>query len=162
MIDCLLVDAFGVLSCPFWSTVLQCGARLPKHLKLLDRAVRGARFVILVCLRVTLLCMLYNFWCNLVHPLNCALPGSYVQCGLHAVLWLLIGTLTPLLAAEPRSTAGLLFPSQCPPETILLTPYSMVWDWRVSRARPMFFFCLSGSIPTVVFYYFFPFSSLCL
>ena len=28
-IDCFLGDAFGVLSCPFWSTVLQCGARLP-------------------------------------------------------------------------------------------------------------------------------------
>ena len=38
-----------------------------------------------------------------------------------------------------RSTAGLLFPSRCPSGTILLTPYSMVWDWRVSRARPMFF-----------------------
>ena len=26
-----LRDASGVLSCPFWSTVLQCGARLPIH-----------------------------------------------------------------------------------------------------------------------------------
>ena len=31
MADCVLGDAFGVLSCPFWSTVLQCGARLPIH-----------------------------------------------------------------------------------------------------------------------------------
>ena len=31
MIDHFLTDAFGVLSCPFWSTVLQCGARLPMH-----------------------------------------------------------------------------------------------------------------------------------
>ena len=28
MIDCFLEDAFGVLSCRFWSTVLQCGAQL--------------------------------------------------------------------------------------------------------------------------------------
>ena len=31
MIDRFLGDAFGVLSCHFWSTVLQCGARLPIH-----------------------------------------------------------------------------------------------------------------------------------
>ena len=59
------------------------------------------------------------------------------QRGLHAVLWSHIGTLMLRLAAEPCSTAGLLFPSRCPSGTILLTPYSMVWDWRVSRERPM-------------------------
>ena len=31
MTDHFLKDASGVLSCPFWSTFLQCGARLPKH-----------------------------------------------------------------------------------------------------------------------------------
>ena len=31
MIDCFLGDALWVLSCPFWSTVLRCGARLPIH-----------------------------------------------------------------------------------------------------------------------------------
>ena len=31
MIDCFLGDALGVLSCPFWSTVLPFGARLPIH-----------------------------------------------------------------------------------------------------------------------------------
>ena len=59
------------------------------------------------------------------------------QCGLHAVLWSHIGTLMHRLAAEPCSTAGLLFPSRCLSGTILLTPFSMVWDWRVSRAGPM-------------------------
>ena len=44
-------------------------------------------------------------------------------------LWSHIGTLMRRLAAEHRS--GLLFPSLCPSGTILLTPYSMVWDWRV-------------------------------
>ena len=31
MIDDKLGAAFGVLSCQFWNTVLQCGARLPIH-----------------------------------------------------------------------------------------------------------------------------------
>ena len=59
------------------------------------------------------------------------------KCQLHAALWSHIGTLMHRLAAEPCSTAGLLFASRCPSGTILLTPYSMVWDWRVSRAGPM-------------------------
>ena len=62
------------------------------------------------------------------------------QCGLHAMLWSHIGTLMHLLAAEPRSIAGLLFLSRCPSGMILLTPYSMVWDWRVSRAETMLFY----------------------
>ena len=52
MIDHFLGDALGVLSCQFWSTVLQSAAAhvLPcsaaaTHLKLLDRAVSGARFL---------------------------------------------------------------------------------------------------------------------
>ena len=61
------------------------------------------------------------------------------QCGLDAVLWSHIGTLMHRLAAEPCSTAGLLFPSRCPCGMKLLTPYSMVWDWRVSRTGPIFF-----------------------
>ena len=52
------------------------------------------------------------------------------------------------------SIAGLWFPSQCPSGTILLTPYSMVLDRRVSRAGPMLFIGLSCSIPTIVFYSF--------
>ena len=61
----------------------------------------------------------------------------YLERTLHAVLWSHSGTLLHRLAAEPCSTAGLLFPSRCPSGTILLTPYSMVWDWRVSRPGPM-------------------------
>ena len=38
------------------------------------------------------------------------------------------------IAAQPRSTAGLLIPSQYLCGTIFLTPYSMVWAWDVSRA----------------------------
>ena len=56
---------------------------------------------------------------------------------LHAVLWSHIGIILHLPAAEPRSTAGLIFPSQYLSGTIWFTPYLMVWDWRVSRAGPM-------------------------
>ena len=99
------------------------------HLKLLDRAVSGAPFVtggvfecdISYSRSVAVLCMLYKIWCNPVHPLNGALPLPYVPVRLHAVLWSHIGTLMHRLAAEPCSTAGLLFPSRCPSGTILLT-----------------------------------------
>ena len=84
------------------------------------------------------------------------------QRGLHAVLWSHIGTLMHRLAAEPCSTAGLLFPSRCPSGTILLTPYSMVWDWRVSRAGPMLRYWPKLLYPYYSLLLFFPFSSFCL
>ena len=57
-----------------------------RHLKLLDRAVSGARFLtggVFECdisyrRSVAVLCMLYKIRCNPVHPLNGALPGQYV------------------------------------------------------------------------------------
>ena len=56
------------------------------HLKLLDRAVSGARFLtggVFECdiahhRSVAMLCMLYKIGCNPVHPLNGALTGRYV------------------------------------------------------------------------------------
>ena len=56
------------------------------HLKLLDRAVSGARFLnggVFECdishrRSVAVLCMLYKIRCNPVQPLNGALPGPYV------------------------------------------------------------------------------------
>ena len=56
------------------------------HLKLLDRAVSGARFLtggmferdISHRRSVAVLCILYKIRCNPVHPLNGALPGPYV------------------------------------------------------------------------------------
>ena len=84
------------------------------------------------------------------------------QCGIHAVLWSHIGTLMHRLAAEPSSTAGLLFPSRCPSGTILPTPYSMVWNWRVSRAGPMLFYWPKLLFPYYNLLLLFPFSSFCL
>ena len=47
MIDRFLGDAFWVMSCQFTSIVLQSDAGQPIHtlIKLLDRAVSGARFL---------------------------------------------------------------------------------------------------------------------
>ena len=57
------------------------------HLKLLNRAVSGARFLtegVFECdisLRrsVAVLCMLFKIRCNSVYPFNGALPGPYVS-----------------------------------------------------------------------------------
>ena len=90
----------------------------------------------------------------------------YLDCtcqrGLHAVLWSHIRTLMRCLAAEPCSTAGLLFPSRCPSGTILLTPYSMVWDWCVSTAGPMILYWPKLLYPYYSLLLFFSFSSFCL
>ena len=56
------------------------------HLKLLDRAVSGARFLIGGAFEcdishrrcVAVLCMVYKIRCNPVHPLNGAIPGPCV------------------------------------------------------------------------------------
>ena len=89
MIDRFLGDPFGVLSCQFWSIVLLSAWCLAAdtHLKLLDRAVSGARFLtggVFECeishrRSVAVLCLLYKIRCNPVHPLNGAIPGSYVS-----------------------------------------------------------------------------------
>ena len=92
------------------------------HLKLLDRAVSGARFLtggVFSCdidnrRSVAVLCILYKIRCNQMHPLDDALPGPHepvrvTRTALHAVLWSHIGILMRRIAAEPCSTAGLLF-----------------------------------------------------
>ena len=83
------------------------------------------------------------------------------QSGLHAVLLSHISILMRLPAAEPRSTAGLLFPSQYLAGTLWLTPYSMVWDWRVSDQVQclfvglvaLYFFCLQLFSLSLLFLY---------
>ena len=115
------------------------------HLKLPDRAVSVARFLtggVFECdiahrRSVAVICMLYKIRCKAMHPLHGALPVPYVPV---RVTRFALVTLMHRLAAEPRRTARVLFPSRCPCGMILLTPYSMVWDWRVSRARPMLFY----------------------
>ena len=81
------------------------------------------------------------------------------QYGLHAVPWLHIahGILMSLHAAEPRSNVGFLSPSQCLCVTILLTTYSMVWDWRVIRAGPLL--TIGQDACCLFIFHCFPFSS---
>ena len=144
------------MSCPFWSTVLQCGTRLPIH------TVSGARFLtggVFECdishrRSVAVLCMLYKIRCYRYTRLMMRYLDRMCQCGLHAVPWSHIVTLKRRLAAEPCSTEGVLFRSQCPSGTILLIPYSMVWDWRFQEQGQCFFIGLSCSIPTIASNYF--------
>ena len=115
------------------------------HLKLLDRVVSGACFLaggVLNCnlfrrRSVAVLCMLYKIRCNPMHPLCGALLMPYVPVRVTRGNLIAHRDTYCLPAAEPRSTTGLLFPSQYLSGTIWLTSYSMVWDWRVSRAGPM-------------------------
>ena len=93
----------------------------------------------MVCLSVTLL---------IVDPLQyciCYIRSGAIRCTLFMVLYLdrmcqcWLYSVLRLHSAELRTTIGPLFSSQCPSGTIFLALYSMVWDWRVSRAGPMFF-----------------------
>ena len=131
MIDRFLGDAFRVLSCQFWSTVLLSGARLPiRTLNSGARFLTGGVFEYDIAYRrsVAVLCMLYKIRCNPVHPLNGALNGPYVpvrvtRCALVAHRY---------TYAPPRCMQNLAVQQDfySPPSgTILLTPYSMVWDW---------------------------------
>ena len=148
----------------FWGLVLPvleyCSAvwcsAADTHLKLLDRVVSGARFLtggMFECdiahrRYVAVLCMLCKIRCNPMHTLNDALPGPYVPVRVtRGALVAHRHTYAPS-RSKPRSTAGLLFHSGM----ILLTPCSIVWDWRVSRAGPMLFYW--PKIPTIAFYYF--------
>ena len=88
------------------------------HLKLLDRAVSGGRFLTGGCLSVTFLIVdPWQSWVCFIRSgvtLCTLLMVLYLDhmclCGLHTVLWSHIGILMHRLATEPRGTAGLLFP----------------------------------------------------
>ena len=99
---------------------------------------------------VAVVFMLYKIMCNPMYPLYGALPGPYVP-----VRVILIRH----IAAKPRSTAEPLFPSQCLFGTTILTLYSMVWYWRVSRAGPMPFYLPKLLYPYYSLQLFFAFSS---
>ena len=123
MLGCSSGDIFGLLSCPFWSTVLQCGARLLIHTLNYWSVVNGACFLhssslLVPCLIVTLHIVdlrQYYVCCTRSDVIRC--PDFVVlyrcrmcRCGLYVVFWPHVGKLLRLLAAEPHSTAGLLFP----------------------------------------------------
>ena len=139
------------------------------HFELLDRVVSGACFFaggVLNCnlshrRSVAVLCMMYKIRCNSMHPLCGALPLPCVPVRVTRGTLIAHRYTSAIPAAEPCSTAGLLFRSQYLSGTIWLTPYSMVWDWRVSRAGPMPFcwpscsliFCLQLFSLSLLFLY---------
>ena len=123
MIERFLGDAFGVLSCQFWSIVLQSSARLPIHtLNYWTEQSVVPGFLLGMCLSVTFL--IFVPWQSCV----CFIRSGVARCTLlmvlslnrmcqrwlHTVLWSHIGTLMHRLAAEPSSRAGLLFLSRRP------------------------------------------------
>ena len=110
------------------------------HLKLLNRVVRGASFLtggVFECdvahrRSVAVLCMLHKIRCNQSHLLYDVRLVPYVPVrvkrGAVIAHW--------FTYAPPSCIAGLLLHFQYPCGTILVTPYSMVWDLRFSRAGP--------------------------
>ena len=86
---------------------------------------------------VAVLCMLYKIGCNPLHPLYGAFP----------VLYMLVRVIRGAVIthrytyAPPRCKTSqhrrTFNPCQYFCGTILVTPYSKGWDWRVSRAGPM-------------------------
>ena len=97
------------------------------HLKLLNIAVSDARFLtgsVFECdiahrRSVAVLCMLYKIRC--ITRTVCASAG-YTRCSGRISVYLCAASLHNL--AVPQD----FYSPQCPSETILLTPYSMVWD----------------------------------
>ena len=83
MIDRFLGDAFGVLSCQFWSIILQSSARLPIHTLnywTVQSVVPG--FYLDVCLSVTML--IVDPWQSFV----CFIRSGVKRCALLMVLYL--------------------------------------------------------------------------
>ena len=97
----------------------------------------------------------YQIWCYPMHPLFDALPLPSVPVLITRPRRALVAhILMRLHAAEPCSSTGPLFSSQCHCGTILLTVYSMMWDCRVSRAGPMLFLLFYAAITLFVLYIF--------
>ena len=129
-----------VLSVLEYCSAVWCSAA-DTYLKLLDRAVSGARFLtggVFQCdiahrrsVTVLCICCIRSGVARCIHLMVIFLDRM-CQCWLHAVSWSHIGILMRRLAAEHHSTSVLLFTNQCSSLTILLTMYSMVWDWWVS------------------------------
>ena len=70
-----------------------------------------------------------------------ALSCSVCACaGYTHVLWLHIGILMRLFAAQPRSIAWLLFPSQYLYGMVLVALYLIVWDWPVLSEGLLIFY----------------------
>ena len=161
--DHFLGDAFGVLSCHFWSIVLQSGAQLPIHtLNCWTEQSVVLSFQLGVCLSVTFL--IVDPWQSCVCCIRSGVTQCTLlmvlyldctcQCELHAVLWSHIGALMHRLDVEPCSTADF--------HSLLGVLLERSWwphvRWcetgRFQEQGQCFFIGLSCSIPIMVFYSF--------
>ena len=134
----------------FCSIVLGC-----RCTPLMDRVVSSASFLtggVFECdlahrRSMAVLCMLYKIRCNPMHPIYGALPVPYVPVRVTR------GALIPhrYTYAPPscRTTQyrRTFIPCQYLRGAILVTPYSLVWAWQVSRAGPMPFYWPCYSLP---------------
>ena len=144
---------------------VRCSAADTHH-KLLDRAVSGAWFLSGVVFECDIahrrsVAVLYKIRCSPVHPLNGALPGPYVP------VRVIRGALVAhrYTYASPRCRTLQCSMTFIPFSVSLwndLAPYSMVWDWKVSRAGSMLLYWPKLLYPYCSLLLFFLFSSFCL
>ena len=118
------------------------------HLILLYRVVSGARFLtggVFECdiahrRSVAVLCMLYKIRCNSMHPFNDALLGPYVAVRVtRGALFAHRYSFTPPCRRTSHYLRTFVLLSMSLWND-LAAPCSMVWDWRVSREGPIFFY----------------------
>ena len=145
-----------------YCSVVWCSAP-DTHLKLLDRAVSGARFLtggvfewdIFHRRSVAVLCILYKIRCNPVHPLNGAIPGPYVP--VRVTLGALIAhryTYAPPRCRTLQYSRSFIPFSSVPLERSCLTSIRWCGTGGFQEQGQCFFIGLSCSIPTVVLYSF--------
>ena len=128
------------MSCPIWSTVLQCGAQVQICTENYW-TVWSVMLIFYLRVWLSVILLIVYLW---KYYACCGRSGvirftlfmvrnlcHICQSGFHVMLWSHIGMLMHHLAAGPHSAAGLLLFSQCFGGTILLTLYLMVWDWLV-------------------------------
>ena len=110
---------------------------------------------------VAVLCMLYKIMCNPMHPFHGTLHVPHVPVRVAR------GALDPLrhnyesLCRRTSQHSRTFIPISVSLWTILMTQYSMMSDWRVLRAKPMFFHWPKLLVPllspTVFLFHFFIF-----
>ena len=147
-----------------YCSAVRCSAA-DMQLKLLDRAVSGARFLtggVFKCDMVSVLCMLYKIRSNPVHPLNGAPPGPFVR------VWVARGALVAHLYtyAPPRCRTSQYH------RTFSSISVSL-WNDSANpvfdgvglsgfKSRPMLSYWPKLLYPCYSLLLFFPFSSFCL
>ena len=145
-----------------YCSVVWCSAA-DTHLKLLDQAVSGARFItggvseldISQRRSVPVLCMLYQIRCNPVHPFNGALTGPYVP-----VRVTRCAQVAHRYTYAPPRCRTLQYSSTFIPFSVSLwndlanSVFDCVGLAGFKSRYNAFFIGLSFSIPTIVFYSF--------